>query len=245
MTRIERCRVRILLALGRGRGRPDGIGRRPGAEVSELSERDARDGQVLRRGLRLRASRRDDPDARRREAAHRHPRAQGREERGNPAHAHALRRHRADDPHREPAPRADALRLRQRHRRDRRGRLHPRRPGHPRQVRLRGRLRDEPPSPRAAEPDGRRPRDRHVRHGRLAREKRPGVQRQGRHPRHLLRRVHAADGARQPAPGAQGLGPDEPDGRRLDGRRLVPQRRVPAAGHVLHLRAGGHAQERR
>ena len=29
--------------------------------------------------------------------------------------------------------------------------------------------------------------------------------------------------------------PDEPHGRRLDGRRLVPQRRVPPAGDVLHL----------
>ena len=151
----------------------------------------------------------------------------------------------ADDARREPAPRADAVRLRQRHRRHRRGRLHPRRPGRARQVRLGGRLRHEPAPPRAAEPDARRPRHRHVRHDRLAREERPRVQRQGRDPRHLLRRVHAADGAHQSAPGAQGLGPDEPDGRRLDGRRLVPQRRVPPAGHVLHLRAGSHAQERR
>ena len=73
----------------------------------------------------------------------------------------------------------------------------------------------------------------------------PETQRQGRHPRHLLRRLPAADGARQPAPGAQGLGADEPDGRRLDGRRLVPQRRLPPAEHGLHLRAGGDAQERR
>ena len=48
-----------------------------------------------------------------------------------------------------------------------------------------------------------------------------------------------------PAPGAQGVGADEPDGRRLDGRRLVPQRRLPPAGDALHLRAGGDAQERR
>ena len=46
----------------------------------------------------------------------------------------------------------------------------------------------------------------------------------------------------QPAPGAQGVGADEPDGRRLDGRRLVPQRRVPPAEDGLHLRAGGDAQ---
>ena len=72
----------------------------------------------------------------------------------------------------------------------------------------------------------------------------PGEQRQGRHPRHFLRRVPAADGAGQSAPGAQGVGADEPDGRRLDGRRLVPQRRVPAAEHAVHLRAGGHARQR-
>ncbi len=136
-------------------------------------------------------------------------------------------------------------RLRQRDGRDRRGRLHPRRAGRARQVRLRGRLRHEPAAARAAEPDARRPRDRHVRHHRLAGEERAGDQRQGRHPRHLVRRLPAADGARQSASGAQGVGADEPDGRRLDRRRLVPQRRVPPAGHALHLRPGGHARERR
>ena len=62
---------------------------------------------------------------------------------------------------------------------------------------------------------------------------------------HLLRRLPAADGAGQSASRAQGVGADEPDGRRLDGRRLVPQRRVPPAEHALHLRPGGHARERR
>ena len=144
----------------------------------------------------------------------------------------------------ELAPRPDARGLRQRDRRHRRGRLHPRRAGRARQARLRGGLRDEPAAARAAQPDGGGPRDRHVRHDRLAREERPGVQREGRHPRHLLRRLHAADGALQPAPGAEGLRADEPDGRRLDGRRLVPQRRIPAARSLLHLRAGGRPQER-
>ena len=73
----------------------------------------------------------------------------------------------------------------------------------------------------------------------------PGDQRQGRHPRHLLRRLPAADGAGQSASGAEGVGADEPDGRRLDGRRLVPQRRVPPAEHAVHLRAGRHARQRR
>ena len=92
-------------------------------------------------------------------------------------------------------------RLRQRHRSDRRGRLHPRRPGRARQARLRGRLRDEPAPARAAEPDAGGPCDRHLRHHRLAGEEHPGEQRQGRHPGHLLRRLPAADGAGQSAPG--------------------------------------------
>ena len=73
----------------------------------------------------------------------------------------------------------------------------------------------------------------------------PETQRQGRHPRHLVRRLPAADGAGRSASGAQGRGADEPDGRRLDGRRLVPQRRVPPAEHAVHLRAGRHARQRR
>ncbi len=97
----------------------------------------------------------------------------------------------------ERAPRPDPGRLRQRHRRHRRGRLHPRRAGRARQVRLGGRLRDEPPAARAAEPDRRRSRHRHLRHDRLAGEERPREQRQGRHPRHLVRRLPAADGARR------------------------------------------------
>ena len=47
-----------------------------------------------------------------------------------------------------------------------------------------------------------------------------------------------------PHPALEGVRADEPDGRRLDGRRLVPQRRVPPAEHALHLRAGRDAQER-
>ena len=55
----------------------------------------------------------------------------------------------------------------------------------------------------------------------------PEIERPGRHDRHLLRRLHGADGAGQSASGAEGGGADEPDGRRLDGRRLVPLRRLP------------------
>ena len=44
-------------------------------------------------------------------------------------------------------------------------------------------------------PTPRRSRHRHLRHDRLAGEERPRDERQGRHPRHLLRRLPAADGA--------------------------------------------------
>ena len=140
--------------------------------------------------LRLRPPRSHDPDARRGQAAHRHPGAEGRKKRSDPAHADALQRNRADDEHAELAPRLEPLRLRQRDRRHRRRRLHPRHPGRPRQVRLRGRLRDEPPAARPAEPDAGRPCHRHLRHHRLAGKKHSGEQRQGRHHRHLLRRIH-------------------------------------------------------
>ena len=98
------------------------------------------------------------------------------------------------------------------------------------------------PLARAAEPDARRSRDRHVRHHRLAGEERPREQRQGRHPRDLVRRLPAADGARRSAPGAQGVGADEPDGRRLDRRRLVPLRRLPPDQRDLDLQPGRDAQ---
>ncbi len=147
----------------------------------------------------------DDRDARRREAAHGDPGAEGSAERADPAHAHAIRRDGAHLARAERPPRPDPHWLRQRHRGDHRGRLHPRHPGRARQVRLRGRLRDEPPAARAAESHQRRPLHRHVRHHRLAREAHAREQRQGRHTRHFVRRVPAAHGARESAPGTQGL----------------------------------------
>ncbi len=138
-----------------------------------------------------------------------------------------------------------SLRLRQRHRRDRGRRLYPGGPGYPRQVWLRGRLRDEPAPARAAESHARRRIDRHLRHHRLAGEECPREQRQGRHPGHLLRRFSAPDGGGASASRAQGLGAHEPHGGRLDGRRLVPQRSLPRTEHALHLRAGRNARQRR
>src|SRR5262245_13579863 len=45
----------------------------------------------------------------------------------------------------------------------------------------------------------------------VAGEEHPGEQRQGRHPRDFIRRLLTVDGARQPAPGAQGVRADESD----------------------------------
>src|SRR6266851_705332 len=83
--------------------------------------------------------------------------------------------------------------------------------------------------------EGRRSLHRHLRHHRLAGEKYSRKQRQGRHSRHFLRRFHALDGPRQSASRAQGVRADEPHGGRLDGRRLVPLRRLPATEYALHL----------
>ena len=68
---------------------------------------------------------------------------------------------------------------------------------------------------------------RRVRHHRLAREERARIERARRHARQLLRRLHRRHGAGESASGAEGGGAREPDGGRLDGRRLVPLRRVP------------------
>ena len=70
----------------------------------------------------------------------------------------------------------------------------------------------------------------------------PGDERQGRHPGDLVQRLPALDGAGRPAPGAEGVGADESDGRRLDGRRLVPLRRLPSDQRQLDLQSGRHAQ---
>ena len=122
----------------------------------------------------------------------------GREGGADPPDPHALRRRQAHEPRRERSPRAGPQRLRQR-RRDviLEG-------GYIRVVQdVRGKHGSEGdyvvnrPAARAAEPDARRSRDRHVRHHRLAREERPGEQRQGRHPGHLVRRLPAPDGARR------------------------------------------------
>ena len=65
-------------------------------------------------------------------------------------------------------------------------------PGRARQVRLRGRVRDDAPAARAAQPHRRRSLHRRLRHHRLAGEERARVQRPGRHDRLLVRGLHRA-----------------------------------------------------
>ena len=96
----------------------------------------------------------------------------------------------------------------------------------------------------AAQSHARGPRHRHLRHHRLAGEERAREQRQGRDPGHLLRRLPSPDGPREPPSRSQGVGAHEPHGGRLERRRLVPQRRLPAGGHGLDLRPSGHPHGR-
>ncbi len=49
----------------------------------------------------------------------------------------------------------------------------------------------------------------------------------------------------EPAPGAEGQRADQPDGRRVEGRRLVPQRRLPPGDDQLHLRPDRDQEVRR
>ena len=53
-----------------------------------------------------------------------------------------------------------------------------------------------------------------------------GVERAGGHGRESYEGFTVVHGACRPAPGAEGGGAREPDGRRLDGRRLVPLWRI-------------------
>src|SRR5262249_16462813 len=75
----------------------------------------------------------DGPDEGWGEAAHRDPGPEGREGSADSAHANPLRCQEAHEPRRECAPRSGLERLRQRDGRDRRGGLHPGRPGRARQ----------------------------------------------------------------------------------------------------------------
>ena len=122
--------------------------------------------------LRLRQARRDDPDARRREAPHRHRHSQGRQARADHPDPHALQRLQAGraDPVAAHAGDAAAGRRGVRGRR-----LHPRLPGRARQVRLRRRLRHDPAAEGAAQRERGRSFHRRLRHHRLAGEERARI----------------------------------------------------------------------
>jgi hypothetical protein len=62
----------------------------------------------------------------------------------------------------------------------------------------------------------------------------PGVERTRGHDRLFVRGLYGCDGAFGPASGAEGRRAGEPHGGWLDGRRLVPLRRVPADQPRLH-----------
>ena len=219
----------------------DGLsGRRCRRAGCDAAERNARNLHAEDRQLRLRQARGDDPDARRREAQDLHPGAEGRERRAHVDVAHALQRVLESAALQQPEP-GRRRAADERHRG--RGRLHHRVPGRARKIRLGRRLRDEPAAHRPAQPDRQRPRDRHLRHDRLAGEERAREQRPRRHDRRIVRRLHDGDVHGASAPGAEGGGAVRADGGRLDRRRLVPQRRVPAGRNVpVHLRPGSHTR---
>ena len=196
--------------------------------------------------LRLRPPRGDDPDAGRREALHGHPRPEGREGRADAPDPHAVRRGRDDEPRpraRTSGPMLDGydnatdviveggyIRVVQ----DVRGKY-----GSEGDYVMNRPLRG-PLNPTAVD----HATDTYDTIDWLVKNVPESNGKVG-HPRHLLRRLHAADGALQSASGAEGLGPHESDGGRLDGRRLVPLRRLPAARRLVHLRAGGRTARTR
>ena len=183
---------------------------------------------------RLCAADRDDPDARRRQALHGDRDTEGRAGRPDRAHPHAVRcpqggrrqRFAVDDRGAAPGRRGAGS-----------GRLHTRVSGRSREVSLAGCLRDDPAAARPAERVGDRRHHRRLGHHRLAGQARSAEQRPRRHDRVVVRRLDRGDGAAASASGAEGRGAGEPDGRWLDGRRLVPLRRLPGAELRLHRRA--------
>ena len=99
-----------------------------------------------------------------------------------------------------------------------------------------------PPTGLGLQPDRRRRHHRRVGHDRLAGEERAGIERPSGHDRLVLRGLHGGDGAAQSASGAEGGRARKPDGGWLDGRRLVPLRRLPPAQHGLLHRADQRAR---
>ncbi len=130
--------------------------------------------------------------------------------------------------------------------------LHLRAPGHPREVRVRRRLRDaaaRPPSPglrrgRLDDPTVDRRRHRHLRHHRLADQERAQQQRPRRHARRVVRRLDDDHGRDRAASGAQGHLAAGVARRHVAGRRLPSQRRVPIELRLRVRRDDGERQGR-
>jgi hypothetical protein len=112
--------------------------RRAQAPLPAVPQRNSDELHSCQRHLGLRSSRRHDPHARWREAPHDHPRAQRRIACRHAAHAHTVRGQDTNQPHAKRALGPHASGLRQRDRRNPRGRLHPRGAGCARKVRLGG-----------------------------------------------------------------------------------------------------------
>src|SRR5262249_37619105 len=185
-----------------------------------------------------------DPDARRSEVAHGDPCAEGRESSADPPDSHSVQCDRAYNSRTKLASWTESFWLRQRYGCDHRRRLHSGSSGHSREVRIRGGLRNESPASRTSEFNTGRSRNGYVRHNRLACEECSREQRQGRDSRNLVRRVSTIDGASQSASCVESFHSDESDGRWLDGRRLVSQRRVQTAEHELYLRSASDSSRR-
>src|SRR3984885_15429451 len=107
-----------------------------------------------------------------------------------------------------------------------RRRLHHRGPGHSREVWFGGGLRDDAAADWSAQSNEDRRRNGCLRHGRLAGEERSRVERTSGHDWIVVRWLDRDDGAAWAEPCDEGCGTREPNDRWLDGRRLVPLRRI-------------------
>src|SRR5580692_2115329 len=226
--RILACSI----AVRKDRARTDGRKNAP--------QRDARKACARIFRIRLRKARGDDSYARRREIAYRHSRSARRQRSTDSSDAHSLQRIGAGQSRQQFTSRQQPLWLRQRYRRDCRRWIHPCDPGYPRQIWLRRRLRHDPPLARTDESNASRSLHRHVRHYRLAGQKYSRGEWQSWNPGNFLRRIFAADGAGKSSPSIESRSADESHGRRLEGRRLVSQWRIPSAEYAVYLRTRSH-----
>ena len=84
---------------------------------------------------------------------------------------------------------------------------------------------------------------RYVRHHRLAGQKYSRDEWQGWNPGDFVRRLFAVDGAGKSSPCPKSRRANESHGRRVEGRRLVSQWRIPPAEYAVHLRTRSHSQQ--